>query len=218
MANREPLLEFIKAAKSQGANDDFLVTLLRESGWPDKQIFEAFGEHYRSLTGLPVPARRGGGERSKEAFLYLLSFSTLSTWTIALGSLFFTLIEIWFPDPLQAGRFSVFSFSMLSNNVAALIVAFPIYLFVMRLILRTLRENPESYDSPIRKWLTYLAMLIAAGIVICDLVTFLAYFLRGDLTARFVLKVLVVLVIAGVVLAYYLASLRRPAGEAAGDA
>ena len=103
----------------------------------------------------------------------------------------------------------------LADNLAALIVAFPIYLFVVRLILRTLRQNPEGSESPVRKWLTYLAMLIAVGIVIGDLVTFLAYFLRGDLTVRFVLKDVVVLVIAGGVLLYYLGSLRRPVAQGA---
>ena len=215
MTNREPVLEFIKATKSQGAGDDFLVTLLREQGWPDKSIFAAFGEYYQTLTGLAVPARSGGGERAKEAFYYLLGFFTLGTWTIALGSVFFTLIETWFPDPLEQS--AAFSFYSMSGNLAALLVAFPIYLLVTRLVLRALRENPEGYDSPIRKWLTYLAMLIAVGIVISDLVTFLAYFLRGDLTVRFVLKVLVVLIIAGGVLFYHLGSLRRPAEEA-GDA
>jgi hypothetical protein len=45
--------------------------------------------------------------------------------------------------------------------------------------------------------------------MIGDVVTFLAYLLRGDLDVRFVLKVVTVLVIAGGVFAYYLDSLRR---------
>jgi hypothetical protein len=45
--------------------------------------------------------------------------------------------------------------------------------------------------------------------MIGDVVTFLAYFLRGDLDTRFVLKVVTVLVIATGVFAYYLDSLRR---------
>jgi len=44
-----------------------------------------FGRLYQSLTGLPVRAG-GAGEAARNAFLYLLAFSTLGTWTIALGS------------------------------------------------------------------------------------------------------------------------------------
>lgn len=52
------------------------------------------------------------------------------------------------------------------------------------------------------KWLTYIAVVITAGTMIGDVVTFLAFFLRGDLNARFVLKVAPVLVIAGGVFAH----------------
>ena len=79
-------------------------------------------------------------------------------------------------------------------------VAFPVYLLTQRLIAREI--------APIRKWLTYIALLIAAGIVIGDLIAFVSYFLSGELTMRFVLKVATVLLIAGGVFWYYLGSLR----------
>jgi hypothetical protein len=89
-----------------------------------------------------------------------------------------------------------------------MIVAFPVYLLAMRSILREVRLHPEKLDSPVRKWLTYIALLIAAGVVVGDLISFLTYFLRGELTARFVTKISVVLVIAGGVFWYYLGSLQ----------
>jgi len=47
--------------------------------------------------------------------------------------------------------------------------------------------------------------------VVGDLITFLTYFLRGELTARFVAKVVTTLVISGGVFWYYMGSLaRRP--------
>jgi hypothetical protein len=88
-----------------------------------------------------------------------------------------------------------------------MIVAFPVYLLTMRYITRELEIHPEKLESSVRKWLTYIALLIAAGIVVCDLITFLTYFLRGELTARFVAKVLAALVIAGGVFWYYTGSL-----------
>jgi len=65
----------------------------------------------------------------------------------------------------------------------------------------------------VRKWLTYLALLVAAGVVVGDVITFLAYFLRGDLSARFVCKIAVVLVIAGGVFWYYFGALQRETRE-----
>ena len=93
MKRDEHLLEFIEAAKSQGASDDSLVGLLKGQGWPEDVVYEAFAAYYQKLTGLVVPARRKTGAAAKDAFYYLLAFSTLATWTIGFGSLMFTLIE-----------------------------------------------------------------------------------------------------------------------------
>jgi len=91
------------------------------------------------------------------------------------------------------------------------IVTFPIYLLVMRVILSETRRAPEKLDSGVRKWLTYLALLIAAGVMIGDVITFLTYFLKGELTARFLSKVAVTLAISGGVFWYYFGSLREAA-------
>jgi membrane protein YqaA with SNARE-associated domain len=208
----ETLHAFIDASKAKGATDDFLVDLLREQGWAAKDIYAAFGRYYQSLTGLPVPVRAGGaGEAARDAFLYLLAFSTLATWTIALGSLVFTYIDRWLPDPLVRRGYE--GLYQVSSQMACIIVGFPIYLLVMRFILREVETRPEKLESGIRKWLTYIALLIAAGTVIGDLITFLTFFLQGDLTARFLLKVVTVVVIAGGVFGYYLESLKRGAAR-----
>jgi hypothetical protein len=208
----ETLQAFIEASKTKGAADDFLVNLLREQGWAAKDIYAAFGRYYQSLTGLPVPARAGGaGEAARDAFLYLLAFSTLGTWTIALGSLMFTYIDRWIPDPLARQRIE-FPYQV-SSEMACIIVGFPIFLLVMRFILREVETRPEKLESGIRKWLTYIALLIAAGTVIGDLITFLTFFLQGELTTRFVLKVLTVVAIAGSIFWYYLGSLKKGAGH-----
>ena len=73
--------------------------------------------------------------------------------------------------------------------------------------------RPEKLESGIRKWLTYIALLIAAGTVIGDLITFLTFFLQGELTTRFVLKVLTVVAIAGSIFWYYLGSLKKGVGH-----
>jgi len=203
-AGESKLEAFLAAAKEKGASDDVLARLLQERGWPEKEILKAFGGYYERLTGQAIPARTGGlGEAAKEAFLYLLSFSTLGVWATALGGLVFRYLDRWFPDPVAAERFAD-PIHEISTSLASVIVAYPVYLLVMRLIMRDLAEYPEKHESGIRRWLTYIALFIAAGIVIGDLIAFLAFFLRGELTARFALKMITVLVIAGGVFWYYL--------------
>jgi len=213
------LAAFLEAAKAEGASEEFLVRLFEQRGWSKKKIYQALGGFYERVTGVPIPSRVGGaGENAKDAFLYLLSFSALGTWTIGLGSLLCTLLDLWLPEPGVQRMFRD-PFYSISGNLASVIVAFPVYLGVMRFILRDLGAHPEKHESGVRKWLTYIALFLASGIVIGDLTTFLAFFLRGDLTVRFVLKVLTVLVIAGGVFWYYLASLKLGVTEArTGDA
>jgi hypothetical protein len=205
----ENLDSFIEAAKGKGASDEFLVSLLREQGWPAKEIYSAFRRRYESVTGLSLPAHGSdAGESARDAFLYLLVYSTLATWTTALGSLLFTFIDRWFPDALAQQHFENSRYAV-SSEMACIIVAFPVFLLVMRFLLRDAERHPGKTESGVRKWLTYIALLITAGIVIGDLITFLAYFLRGELTMRFVLKSLTVLGIAGSIFWYYLGFLKR---------
>jgi len=210
MTREDELLEFIEAAKAKGATDDFLTALLRSQGWSSSAIYGAFARHYATLTGTPVPVRQGIVEGARDAFLHLLSFGTLATWIIALGAVLFDFVNRTFPDAVERSWSAPQS---IAGSLAALLVAFPIYFVVMRFILADQERYPEKRDSGIRKWLTWLAMLIAASVIIGDLVTFLNYFLLGEISTRFVLKVAVVLILAGGVLSYYFRSMRIAAGE-----
>lgn len=211
------LQQFISSAKEHGASDEALVGILENAGWPKSQILEALGERYESLTGVKIPRGKRTTTPAKDAFLYLLSFATLATWTIALGSICYSLIDEWIPDPLKNDYYGVSISYQISTELAALIVTFPLYLFVMRLIVSETRQAPDKLDSSVRKWLTYIALLIAASVMIGDVVTFLAYYLRGDLSSRFVAKVALTLVISAGVFWYYLGSLRE-ARKGASDA
>ena len=207
-ADDQPLVEFIDALKAQGASDEFLVALLRQNGWPEKRIYQAFSSWYEARTGKALPSGGGRIEAARDAFLYLLAFITLGIWTIQLGALLFTAIDRTFPNPVLDYQNAIALRSM-SDELASIMVGFPLFLLVTWSIVRGFERQPGHLESSVRKWLTYLALVITASTMIGDLVTFLAYFLRGDLDTRFVLKVLTVLVIAGGVFAYYLDSLRR---------
>jgi len=202
------LRQFLDAARAQGASDQTLVALLRGRGWPEEDVYHALADYFESTTGLTVPIYKRSGS-AKDAFFYLLAFATLSVWTIGLGSAIFTLIERWFPDPVAPRYYYSNGYYEMASALASIIIAFPIYLLVTRYILREVQAHPEKLDSPVRKWLTYLALFIAAGCVVGDLITFLTYFLRGELTARFIAKIATVLIISGGVFWYYFGGLRN---------
>lgn len=202
------LIEFIEQARTQGASDDVIFQLLRSRGWSKQQIESAYTQVYERLTGLamPVPSVRSG-EIARDAFLYLLSFATLGIWTQALGEIGFITINELMPDPLNRNYGN--QAYALAASIARLIIVFPIYLLLMRILTRDLKYHPDKYQSGVRVWLIYLALLIAALVAIVDLFIFLTSLLQGELTLRFTGKVLIVLILAGGVFWYYLSWLQR---------
>lgn len=201
------IAEFVEKALAAGLPHESLVGVLTANGWPEKEVYEALAEHYRRVIGVEIPRRPGAGASAKEAFFYLLTFSTLATWTIGLGYLAFGLIDQWFADPLFS-RYQSNS-DAITWSLASLIVAFPLYLLISRVVVRETLAHPSKLESPIRKWLTYMALVIAAGVFMGDLITILASLLRGDLTSRFIAKSLVVLILSGGVFFYYFGGLRK---------
>ncbi|MEL7359073.1 MAG: DUF5671 domain-containing protein [Cyanobacteria bacterium J06560_6] len=202
------VVTFIERARDRGASDEFIANLLRQFGWPPRDVERAFFEVYERLTGIPIPAPpAGGGESAKDAFFYLLSFSMLGLWTFSLGEIAFIWIERLIPDATQNSFGN--DYYALAFSIARLLVAYPLYLWVMRNINRELALYREKHFSGVRKWLTYLTILIVSLIAVGTVIAFLTSFLRGELTTRFVLKVLVVLIIDGSILRYYVNWLKR---------
>jgi hypothetical protein len=201
--------DYVAALKRHGAADESVIAILRNAGWPEKDAVAALASYYETLTGLAPPSRARSIGGPREAFLHLLSFITLSIWCVAAGSLWFTLIESWFPDPASP-RFDPYAGT--AWNLAALIVGFPVFLLVMRSVWRELLTRPEQADSGVRRWLTYVAMLVAAASVIADLIVFVEHLLRGEVSGSFAAKAAVVLLLAGGVF-YFLLHSMQSGGE-----
>ncbi len=147
--------------------------------------------------------------KAREAFLYLLQFLALYVSAVSLGTLLFQFVNRWLPDgfetyggydpTLQAIRFSV----------SALIVTFPLFLWMSRSVFQFLKEYPDRRSSGIRQWLTYITLFFAAGTIMGDLISLVNNFLNGELTLRFGLKVLIVGAIASLIFGYYLWDLKK---------
>ncbi len=202
----ESISNFIEVARNKGVPDDTIYKLLKNQGWSNQDIDLAFTQAFERIIGIsvPVPNKRRG-ESAKETFLYLLSFITLSIWSQALGSIGFIGVNYMINDPLDRYRW----FSNLASSLARLIIVYPVYLLLMKIIFSNLAEQSQNYQSGIRKWLTYIALFITALIVIGDLVWFLTSLLTGSLTLGFLLKSVIVLLIAGSIFCYYLLWLRK---------
>lgn len=138
--------------------------------------------------------------------MHLLAFGTLYTVAISLIALWFRYIDIKFPDPLN--YYGVYGYEQLRWPMAVLIVVFPVFLFLSRWMNRGIAQDPARKELRIYRWLVNLTLFVTAVTVIIDLITLINNFLGGELTARFGLKVLVVLIVALGILGYYIWHLR----------
>lgn len=142
----------------------------------------------------------------KDFFLYLGVTVTLY-WSVgSFLSLLFEYINVLFPSDLE---FFHDPFSpAIRFAIASLIVVFPIYIILSKLINKDIQVVPEKKDLAVRKWLVLLTLFVAGIAVIVDLIVLINTFLGGDLTTRFVLKILVVFGVIGGTFMYYLRDLQ----------
>ena len=199
---------YVSERLKAGVNPDQIKQQLLLVGWSEEEAGAAVVSGLVA-SGVPTPENRtrsGRGTLSStvEVVLNFFSFILLATVATALGILYYQIIGKYFPDPLVLGYGSLdYSSSAIHYAIATLIIAFPIYVATVRLWFRRFRENEEKVESRLTKWLTYLVLLITAVTIVGDLIAAVYYFLQGELSARFVLKALTILVIAGLIFGFY---------------
>lgn len=203
MADPE-LTQFVHDALERGLDRAEIERLLVEAGWRRDKVTKALAGFADTDSPVPVP-RPHPYLSAREAFLYLVLFSTLYVTAWCVGDLLFDLVERRFPD---AAFRPVAAVDSIRWNVASIVVAFPIFLGVSNLLRRGRRRDPEKSASRIRKWLTYMTLFFAATAILSDVITLVFRLLGGELSTRFLLKVGIVAAIAGTIFLYYLWDLR----------
>lgn len=142
----------------------------------------------------------------KDFFLWAGAMVALYAGVVAFITLLFQYINYTFPDPLRyyGDPYS----SPIPYAMASLIVLTPTFLILMRVIRRTIERDSSRADIWIRRWALFLTVFVAGATIVIDLIVLLTTFLSGEsLTAAFLLKVLVVLLVAGAGFMHFLADL-----------
>ncbi|HVU75265.1 MAG TPA: DUF5671 domain-containing protein, partial [Candidatus Paceibacterota bacterium] len=142
----------------------------------------------------------------KDFFLWAGAMVSLYISVFSFITLLFEYINHAYPDGL-AYTYDPYSGAM-RFAIASLIVLFPTYLTLMRVIRNDIAAHPEKNDLWVRRWALMLTIFIAGATVVVDLITLINYFLGGDVTMRFVLKVAVVLLVAGGFFLHFLADVK----------
>jgi len=203
---------FVKEGLEKGLSREKLAKALGSAGWPADEVKTAIDSYADIDFPIAVPKRKPYLS-AREAFMYLVMFLTLYISSISLGTDLFQFVNRWLPDAVEYSYIYESTTAIIRSATAALIITFPIFFWMSRMLRQAIARDPEKRSSKVRKWLTYLTLFIAASIIIGDLITLVTYFLNGEITTRFLLKVIIVLVIAGSIFGYYLWDLRNEEKE-----
>lgn len=142
----------------------------------------------------------------KDFFLWAGAMISLYGGVVALITLFFDYINYTFQNPLQyyVDPYS----SSIPYAMASLIVLTPVFLILMRIIRRNILLDTSRAEIWVRRWALFLTVFVAGATIVIDLIVLLTTFLRGEeMTLAFVLKVAVVLLVAGAGFMHFMADL-----------
>lgn len=145
----------------------------------------------------------------RDVFMHLLSIITLYISAGSFLALLFQYINVLWPDQLQGYYEARSAYSAIRWAIAALVVTYPVHLWIMWSLNKSYLAAPSKRNLRIRKWLIYFTLFAAGLILMGDAVALIYNLLSGELTIRFLLKVLSVFLVAGTVFGYYLRDVRR---------
>lgn len=136
---------------------------------------------------------------------FALQLGALITLYVAMSSLIillFSIINISFKDALDG-------YWEYSNNqdsvryaIASLLIFFPTYLYLTRLVNQARRHESALYHT-LTRWLVYLSLVVGGLIILGNGVALIMTFLNGEITARFLLKVASMVGVIGAAFWYY---------------
>ena len=136
----------------------------------------------------------------KDFFLHLGATIALYASVIALIDLAFEVVNKALPDSLNI----YFSTSSVVWPISILIVLVPTLYVLEKLIGRDIVRMPLKKDLWIRRWRIYLTLFLTGATIAVDVIVLINTYLNGEISSRFIWKVVVVLVVSAIVFAYYI--------------
>lgn len=145
----------------------------------------------------------------KDFFLWAGAMVSFYWSVVAFLGLIFDYINYAFPnalsyypsDPYQSG---------ISYEMASIIVLFPLFVILMRVIRADIQKDPSRSQIWVRRWALFLTLFIAGATMAGDIIVLLTSFLNGsDITTAFLLKILVVFLVAAMTFMHFIADYRH---------
>lgn len=209
----DELNHFVYRALAKGVSRERIVGLLTQAGWSEQAAVQALSAYADLDCPEPVPRPRRYVSAA-DTITQLGRFAALYIWIGVWLWLLFRFVDLSYPDGLDDLSHSAYISSGMHWAIASLAIAYPLYLWLSYVTRRSLKDDPERRRSRMHSWLIWLTLFVTAAALLGDLASLLYHFLGGDLGIRFILRTLIVGVVAAGLFVHYRAALATDAGVA----
>jgi len=141
---------------------------------------------------------------ARDGFIYILSYATLLIAAVAFNNLVKGLVGHIIPDASQQYDFFDINNSALVGYLAALIIAFPIFVYLNYYANKMLGQGRMRRETGVRNWLIYITLAVVILVIVFQLITIFNSYFGGELISRFLINALITIAIAVAVLFYQL--------------
>lgn len=212
MARDERLIQFVREALTLGRSRGDIHVALTDAGWSPQEIAEALASFAATDFNPPVPRPRAH-MTARDTFIYLLLFASLTIVTVDLITLVHSILDIALPEPGESEWWVEYATDNIRWSIAALVVATPVFIWMTLFTQRQIAADAGRRRSPVRKWLTYLALFVSALVFFGDAIYVIYSFMSGEATLRFLLKALTVACASAAIFGFYIRDIEERANE-----
>ncbi len=167
-------------------------------------VYAVIHKNQKNEDGVEIPSKQ---IHISEMISNFFGFGLLVTNIVSITVILFTVIDEIFKDEISKGAPSMYynynNYSDLHSSIALVLITLPLSLALSYWIRKEHIKVITEGNSPVKKF-TIGATVIASLISICgSLFTIVYQYLEGDISSRFVAKVISVFVLSAILFAYY---------------
>lgn len=212
MASKDSVSQFVRDALLAGQSRENIRNALIQAGWSDRDVSDALAEFSEVEFTPPVPRPRPQ-PTARDVFVYAILFTALALTATYLVNLVLSILNLRMPDSADHQYLERRSIYMMRWSIAILIVSTPVYLWMSFYTRRRIVKGEGLHRSLVRKWLTYIALFVAALAFFGDATYVIYEFLKGEVTLRFLLKAATVALVSLAIFSFYLRDVEYLKGE-----
>lgn len=145
-------------------------------------------------------------------FITLGMMVSLLVNAIGFLNLIFETLNNAFPDVLNASYqfgYNIYEYAGVRSALAVVIISFPVFFILTHLWRKRVGKGLGHGDNLLKKWVVYGLLFLITLTAFIDLIILVQYFVAGEITLRFVMKVLAVIIVVTLLGLYYLDVLKK---------